>query len=177
MRTNDDAADRIVSTFTLASNSMETKIEALTAQLGNTSLISVEETLMKFRVSNHEALDELSRKLDDALSQESIKHVLRRYSQLAAQNEEKRQKISDSLAFPQIEERMNHIAQAHRATYEWVLQPKADSQDGWDDFVLWARSKDERKKIYWIYSKPGQYKFQHGAPTISKIGQEAGSLH
>jgi hypothetical protein len=62
--------------------------------------------------------------------------------------------ILNRLWFRLIDDRKNHIAEAHSKTLEWAINPPA-SGVVWDDLGQWLRSGHG---IYWIHGKPGSGK-------------------
>jgi hypothetical protein len=158
LRSNHESETRIVDALKSTSSSLSSEIQALTAQLDNTSLLSVDDALRDFQVSHKDTLAELSRKLDTILShQEASSQLVQRLSLQADQDEVAQQRVIDSLTFPQIDERRNKIHRAHRNTYEWVLSPE-QSQRQFDDLLTWAKSQDGNQQVYWVHGKPGSGK-------------------
>lgn len=158
LRSNHESETRIVDALKSTSSSLSTEIQALTAQLDNTSLLSVDDALGDFQVSHKDTLAELSRKLDTILShQEASSKLVQRFSLQSDQDDVAQQKIIGSLTFPQIDERRNEIHRAHRNTYEWVLDPE-QSQIQSGDLLSWAKSADRNSQVYWVYGKPGSGK-------------------
>lgn len=75
--------------------------------------------------------------------------------------------IHHSLLFPEIEERRERIAEAHKRTFEWIFHgtsrtscPDDVAPDSappqWDSFTGWLRG--DRNTPYWITGKPGSGK-------------------
>ncbi|KAK9419407.1 putative NACHT domain-containing protein [Seiridium unicorne] len=172
LKSNNEVEGRIISTLTSTSDLMEAEIRALTAQLSNTSLGSIEDAFQKFQISNQIVLEELSQKLDAVLSQQTVSGLTS--SHLSTQTESAQQKILDSISFPLMEERRHHIAQAYKHTYEWMLQPQGQAHEHWDDFARWARSRDENERVYWLYGKPDEQR-QLILQTIRSIDNVTGS--
>ncbi|KAI4596649.1 hypothetical protein KJ359_004991 [Pestalotiopsis sp. 9143b] len=129
------------------------KIRALTTQFGNTSITPVNDPLIDFRVSHHHLLAELSRKLDTIISRQATMNLIKPSAQSSTGNVTAQKRIIDSLDFPQIDERKNKISNAHRSTYEWVLDPQRSTQQ-FDDLLSWIRSREQAQQLYWIYGKP-----------------------
>jgi len=64
------------------------------------------------------------------------------------------QLILNRLWFRLIDERRNHIVEAHSKTMGWAINPPA-SGAAWDDLDQWLRCG---RGIYWIHGKPGSGK-------------------
>ncbi|KAL8337076.1 hypothetical protein RB601_008536 [Gaeumannomyces tritici] len=71
---------------------------------------------------------------------------------LDAALEAKRDRVLQSLRFPEMNRRQNSIDPEHRHTLQWVLGEKEHLATDWDSFPGWLRSD---VKIYWISGKPG----------------------
>ncbi|CAN9171605.1 unnamed protein product [Alternaria alternata] len=81
--------------------------------------------------------------------------------------------ILNRLWFRLIDDRKNHIAEAHSKTLEWAINPPA-SGVVWDDLGQWLRSGHG---IYWIHGKPGSgkstlMKFLYNHPRIMSLLNE-----
>lgn len=135
---------------------MEEDIKLLTKQLSSISLSLIEDDMAKFKTSNRDALNVLSRGVNAILVQHGSSRMLENVSTLARQTEEAQHRILESLYFPEMKERRNRIATAHQNTYEWVLRPDPSMQNCSDNFMAWARSQEEERRIYWIRGKPGK---------------------
>ncbi|ETS85085.1 hypothetical protein PFICI_03110 [Pestalotiopsis fici W106-1] len=157
LRSHDESERRIIDAFKSTSDSLSSEIQALTAQLNSTSLLSADDALRDLQGSHQDVLAELSQKLDAILSHQETSDLLKRFSILSDSTEVAQQRINESLTFPQIDERRNKIQRAHRSTYQWVLDP-AQSQRHFDDLLSWTRSQDGNRQLYWVYGKPGSGK-------------------
>ncbi|KAL7916601.1 hypothetical protein GGI35DRAFT_46747 [Trichoderma velutinum] len=72
------------------------------------------------------------------------------------QDDEKLEKVRQSLYFESISHRETNIPKRHKATFEWIFREPRTSEDGhtlWSTFPLWLR--EESSEIYWITGKPG----------------------
>ena len=153
--------------------SLQEDIRLLADQLGNVSLDSVQQTVTQFTASHHDLLEHMSKQLDSIFALQTSSRALNDETQLAAA----RQSILDSLYFPQIHERRDHILQAHHGTYQWILEPNLGGRQRWDDFISWLRASPGNNRIYWVSGKIGAGKstllhyidsnrslFQHALP-------------
>lgn len=93
--------------------------------------------------------------------------------------EARQQTLLQSLKYPGMNERRNHIKESHQDTFQWVLRPRSESAsdqgDGESDdgrvidiwgndtlpFIEWAQSD---QSSYWISGKPGS-----GKSTLMKF--------
>lgn len=71
------------------------------------------------------------------------------------QDQETQQKAMESLYFPQMEDRRDHIHTAYQGTYQWALLSTATENTRGDNFVSWLRDPQPTSWIYWINAKPG----------------------
>lgn len=156
LQSSNESERRIIDTFQSTCDSLSSEIRALTTQFGNTSITPVNDPLIDFRVSHHHLLAELSRKLDTIISRQATMNLIKPSAQSSTGNVTAQKRIIDSLDFPQIDERKNKISNAHRSTYEWVLDPQRSTQQ-FDDLLSWIRSREQAQQLYWIYGKPGTY--------------------
>lgn len=156
LRSNDEAEARILDTFALSSKSISDEIKLLTAQMQNYSIGSIQDSFAEFRASNQDFLDQLSQQLHDVRFQQDASEVVAQQVRVFAEVTAAQQKILETLHFPQLHERRNHIPKAHKDTYTWILQLKPDEHQRWDNFVHWAGSKNNGQRLYWIRGKPGQ---------------------
>ena len=86
------------------------------------------------------------------------KHVSHEFEQqrarIDAQNQ--RERILDSLYFPELKVRQESIKEAHRQTFEWIFHDSDHGTDQqWYNFVKWLR---EDQTTYWINGKAGSGK-------------------
>ena len=130
---------------------LQDDIKSLVEQLDKVSLDSVHKTVAQFTASHHDLLEHLSNRLDSVFALHTDFRALSDENQIAAA----RQSILDSLHFPQIHERKDHILEAHSETYQWILEPKQGELQRWDDFILWLRSSSVESRIYWVHGKIG----------------------
>ena len=133
------------------SDSIQDDIKSLAEQLNNVRLDSVQQTVAQFTESHRNLLAHLSNRLDSIFALHTDFRALSDESQIAAA----RQRILDSLHFPQIRERRYHISKAHNKTYQWILQPGKRGAQRWDDFVSWLRASSGENRIYWVNGKIG----------------------
>jgi len=73
-----------------------------------------------------------------------------------SQDEEKLDKVCQSLYFDSISHRETSIAKRHAATFDWIFHEPRTSEVGrplWSGFPVWLRG--ETRDIYWITGKPG----------------------
>ncbi|KAJ4152405.1 hypothetical protein NW754_004200 [Fusarium falciforme] len=85
--------------------------------------------------------------------------------------EESYRRLLNSLKFPEMEARRNHVSHACPETFHWILNsqdPKCDSNAGnhseartWDSLVGWLQSSEP---VYWISGKPAS-----GKSTLTKF--------
>ena len=136
------------------SESLQDDIKSLVAQLDNISLDSAQQTLAQFAASHRDLLEHLSNRLDAVFTMHVDFKVLSDKNQIAAA----RQSVLDSLHFPQIGERKDHILKAHKETYQWILEPKQGGIQRWDDFISWIRASSPESRIYWVHGKIGSGK-------------------
>ena len=136
------------------SESLQDDIKSLVVQLDNISLDSVQQTVAQFAASHRDLLEHLSNRLDAVFTMHMDFKVLSDMNQIAAA----RQSVLDSLHFPQIRERKDHILKAHNETYQWILEPKQGGIQRWDDFISWIRASSTESRIYWVHGKIGSGK-------------------
>ncbi|KHE81740.1 hypothetical protein GE21DRAFT_1310971 [Neurospora crassa] len=77
----------------------------------------------------------------------------------AAETKLKRDEILQSLAFPDLNSRRDHVSESHEKTLGWIFSSKKHGK--WDSFVEWLGSSE---RIYWIEGKPGS-----GKSTLMKL--------
>ena len=67
------------------------------------------------------------------------------------------QRFLNSLWYPEIYSRQERVAEAHRATFQWVYEPDGfrDSAHRWYNIVYWL---EKDSGIYWISGKAGSGK-------------------
>jgi len=68
-------------------------------------------------------------------------------------------RFSNSLKFPEMHERENHITARYSETFEWIFDAKSDKP--WDSFPEWLRSGNG---VFWISGKAGA-----GKSTLMKF--------
>lgn len=151
-----------------ASDSLQDDIKSLAEQLNNVCLDSVQQTVAQFTASHRDLLEHLSNRLDSIFALHTDFRTLSDESQIAAA----RQSILDSLHFPQIRERRDHILRAHNETYQWILEPKQGGTQRWDDFISWLRASSSESRIYWVHGKIGA-----GKTTLLRFLDDNLSLH
>ena len=65
----------------------------------------------------------------------------------------------NSLFFPQLPERHARIAEAHAATFEWILNENESCQSAaYSNYVQWLLDASSSNGLYWITGKPGSGK-------------------
>lgn len=67
-------------------------------------------------------------------------------------------RILNSLRFPQFQDRRHQIHEAHRETYQWILESASTHNQQWDSLLAWLSSSTESRRVYWIHGKPGSGK-------------------
>lgn len=72
-------------------------------------------------------------------------------------------KVRQSLYFPEIHNRKEEVAEAHKNTFEWIFQ-NSGGNASWDDFVTWL---DAGSGIYWINGKAVSFNSNIKAPCAS----------
>ncbi|KAK3504298.1 hypothetical protein B0T13DRAFT_492428 [Neurospora crassa] len=77
----------------------------------------------------------------------------------AAKTKLKRDEIMQSLAFPDLNSRRDHVSESHEKTLGWIFS--SEKHGKWDSFVEWLGSSE---RIYWIEGKPGS-----GKSTLMKL--------
>lgn len=89
-----------------------------------------------------------------AVARESTHEILNRVEDLHsdAALDDKRDRVLQSLCFPDMNGRKNGIDPEHSSTLQWVLDEEKHPATGWDSFPSWLRSD---AKVYWISGKPG----------------------
>lgn len=128
--------ESILQAVASTSDLLQFDIKSLTEQLNNVSLDSVEQIVSRFTASHHDLLEILTRRLDSILDLHNDFRAFCNDSQTAAA----RQSILDSLYFPQISERRDHIYEAHNETYRWILESKEGGKQEWDNFISWLEA-------------------------------------
>jgi hypothetical protein len=164
---------------TSTSNSLQDDIKSLAEQLNNVCLDSVQQTVAQFTASHRDLLEHLSNRLDSIFALHTDFRALSDESQIATA----RQSILDSLQFPQIRERRDHVLKAHNETYQWILEPEQGGTQRWDDFISWLRASSSESRIYWVHGKIGAGKttllrflddnlslFKHMLPWANEAG-------
>lgn len=76
-----------------------------------------------------------------------------------------------SLHFPEINLRQDTVSDAHKATFEWILDRSPYEVRQWSNFAEWAQSDEQ---LSWILGKPGSGKstlmnFLASDPRVSSI--------
>ena len=126
--------------------------------------------MARFTASHHDLLEQLSRRIDSIL-------VLRTESKGSSDDDAliaaARQNVIDSLHFSQISERKDHVVEAQSKTCQWVLEPKQERFQRWDDFARWLSEPIVANRIYWVHGKIGAGKttllrFIDDKVTVSK---------
>ncbi|KAK9850725.1 hypothetical protein MYU51_011815 [Penicillium brevicompactum] len=82
-------------------------------------------------------------------------------------DKEARQRILESLRFPQMQERAQQIQPAEEKTYEWILHRHVTQRHRYEGLVTWLSSITETRRIYWISGKPGS-----GKSTLMRFLEE-----
>lgn len=76
-------------------------------------------------------------------------------------NDDRLERLLQSLKYPAMNERRNHVSKSYTGTFQWVLDADGiasndDSEHNrWDNFGDWLKSGND---IYWISGKPGSGK-------------------
>ncbi|KAI8630989.1 hypothetical protein F5Y19DRAFT_463797 [Xylariaceae sp. FL1651] len=71
-------------------------------------------------------------------------------------DEYSKRRLLRSLAFPDLKDRYDGIAVAHRRTFDWIFhENELPEEDGLNNFSTWLVSN---KPLYWITGKPGSGK-------------------
>lgn len=133
------------------SDLLQDDIKSLTEQLNNINLDSVQQIVSRFTASHRDLLEGLTKRLDSIFDLHNGFRALCDESRTAAA----RQNLLDSLHFPQIRERRDHIFEAHNETYRWILESKRGGTQQWDDFISWLGVIPSEGRIYWINGKIG----------------------
>ena len=123
----------------------------LADQLSSIPLDSAQQACNRFTATHRDILEHMLKQLDSIFTLQASSRALTDETQVAAA----RQSILDSLHFPQIPERRDHILQAHHGTYQWILEPDLGGKQRWDDFVSWLRASPSRSGVYWVSGKIG----------------------
>ena len=82
-------------------------------------------------------------------------------SKLALQDGEKRliEFMRNSLFFPQLPERHARIAEAHTATFKWILDENESCKSAqYSNYVEWLLDSSGNNGLYWVTGKPGSGK-------------------
>ena len=151
LKTTTRVEGSILQAVASTSDSLQDDIKSLAEQLNNVSLESVQQIVAHFTASHRDLLEHLSNQLVSIFALHTDFRALSDESQMAAA----RQKIFDSLHFPQIRDRRDHILKAHNETYQWILKPKQEGIQPWDDFISWLRASSRESRIYWVHGKIG----------------------
>ncbi|KAE9364398.1 hypothetical protein N431DRAFT_488965 [Stipitochalara longipes BDJ] len=106
--------------------------------------------------------DILKRSQDIARNDEEAKVFLSIQYEEAQRHKRIADLITKSLRYEKLDERFETVTEAHRKTFEWILQPRQnDGEVIWSDFVQWLREGDD---LFWITGKPGS-----GKTTLMKF--------
>lgn len=109
----------------------------------------------QFLAAHQIALSDLAANVESILIQQyDMESLAIQQMALVAQ-----QKILDSLTFPMMNDRRDHVDLAHKDTCQWILSNRHNSLPRpWDDFPSWLASNDGNSRIYWLHGKPGSGK-------------------
>ena len=90
-------------------------------------------------------------------NEETREHISKAFQQQQKQLDRKeyRKRLLDSLWFDEIHSREENIVDAHRETFEWILDVSDHAVGPWDNFVQWLESG---QGTYWINGKAGSGK-------------------
>ena len=128
--------ESILQAVASTSDLLQYDIKSLTEQLNNVSLDSAQQVVSRFTASHRDLLEILTKRLDSILDLHTDFRTLCDETQTVGA----RQRILDSLYFPQISERRDHIYEAHNETYRWILEPKEGGTQKWDNFISWLEA-------------------------------------
>lgn len=134
---------------------MTDEIQNLTNKLDRLSIDSFHQTTTQFLTAHQAALSDLAVNLQSIMSKQyDLQSDSTQRQSLVAQ-----QKIIDSLQFPLMNDRKDHVHMAHNDTCQWIFAKHSDDHpQTWSDFPTWLSSDDESSSIYWIHGKPGSGK-------------------
>ena len=144
----------ILKAVEITSGSLHEDIQLLADQLATINIDSVQQTVSQFTVSHRDLLERLSNQLDSIVASQANSRDLTGDTRLAAA----RQRILESLYFPQIYERQDHILQAHHGTYGWIFESGSGRRLSGDSFVSWLKGSPGTGQIYWVSGKVGSGK-------------------
>ena len=103
-----------------ATHLLQDDIKLLAQQFDKVNPDSMQQTVAQFTASHCDLLERLSNQIDSIVTLHTDFRVLSDKDLVAAA----RQSILDSLYFPQIRDRRDHIPEAHKKTYQWILEPQ-----------------------------------------------------
>lgn len=130
---------------------LQDNIDLLSKRLADVTLDTAQQTVSHFTASHHDMLKILSDRLDSI----AALHNDFRTGSDEQRIVDARQKIRDSLYFPQIHDRKSHIVRPYNKTYQWILDPTHRPTQSWSHFTSWLGSSGGEGHIYWVSGKIG----------------------
>lgn len=169
VRSTTQVESKILDAVSLSSSAIQGDIQMLASKLDDMSIESFDETKTHFLITHQAALSNLTSEVERILTQQyDLQSLADQRRALVAQ-----QKILDSLNFPLINDRRDHVHSAHKDTCQWIFSKRHNRLcQPWDDFPSWLASTNETPRIYWVHGKPGS-----GKSTLMRYLDENLSLH
>ncbi|KAK5057776.1 hypothetical protein LTR84_011777 [Exophiala bonariae] len=154
-RSTTEVQTKILEAVSVASNTIQDDIQLLADKLEYLSIDSFHENASQFLSAHQVALNDLAASLNTIMLQQyDLQSLSAQRQTLIAQ-----QKIIDSLHFPLMNDRRDHVQIAHQDTCEWIFaKQRGPSPHTWSNFPTWLSSENETASIYWVHGKPGSGK-------------------
>lgn len=155
IRSTTEVQTKILDAVSVASSTIHDDIQLLANKLEDLSIDSFHQSTTQFLSAHQVALTDLAAGLEHIISREyDLQSLSAQRQTLVGQ-----QKIIDSLHFPLMNDRRDHVQMAHKDTCQWILMgTRSPSCQSWSDFSTWLSSEMEIPDIYWIHGKPGSGK-------------------
>jgi len=155
VRSSTETEGKILDAVAVSSKGIKGDIEMLASKLESMSIESFFQNQAHFLTAHQDALSDLAAAVENILIQQYGTESLEiQRMALVAQ-----QRVLDSLTFPMMNDRRDHVDLAHKDTCQWILSgPRNGLPRPWDDFPSWLASNEGNSRIYWLHGKPGSGK-------------------
>lgn len=154
-RATTEVENRILDTLKKNTGSLRAEIGKLTSSLNEMPINCRENQMGELSLEHQIQLAHLSEQVTQIWEYQRASDEASKSLEALRNIETAQHRILQSLQFPQMQERKEEISIAYENTYEWLFEADQHRQDGWHDFVAWARA-DNPSTIYWIHGKPGE---------------------
>ncbi|KAK8024528.1 hypothetical protein PG993_012594 [Apiospora rasikravindrae] len=158
MKARTDAEALILQTFNQQSIQLGAEIQELSSKIEGISLGRYDDAMKNFR-SDHEAeLDRLSQKVEQIMETQNPPATYQEVLGASVRSSGAKERIVESLFYPQIQARKEQISDVFEGTYGWMFRNDATSRDAKDSFVSWLTTRSTKHNVYWVSGKPGSGK-------------------